>query len=807
MYARVVVDTGATSSIDFLTYEIPDGLDGRIGLGNCVLVPIATRQAVGYVIGLEKASSIEKTRPIIAEVESPLRLTDNMLRFARWIAARYLCPLQRVIAAMLPGAMQFRVQELLARGDSMPRTEHLTPTESALLRQIASSSGEISPDLLAAEVSQATVRKTIRRLEDLGLIKRRWKLIPPGGKPRVMRGVKLADGLAVDAAVLSNLPGKQAQAMRVIAGLAHSPSLLELVRKHGLSSSAISQLRKKELLADVDVTVRRNPDFASIPDAQVQLNESQKRAVGKICAALDSNSQQSFLIHGVTASGKTEVYLRCIEHALSLGKSGIVLLPEIAITTQVMSIFRSRFGDNAAVLHSALSDGERCDEWIRAARGEARVVVGARSALFAPVANLGLIVVDEEHEPSYKQDTPPRYHAREAALELARQTGAVIVMGSATPSVESYHRAGNGEFCLLEMPERVENRALPTIHVADLREEYAQGHATIFSKKLEESIRDRLSRGEQVILLQNRRAYSTVLLCRDCGYVARCPNCAVTLRFHSAARVLKCHHCAHERPAPTVCPRCESLRIKTFGIGTQRVEEETKKVFPDARILRMDRDTTSRKGSHAAILTAFRKGEADILVGTQMIAKGLDFPHVTLVGVISADTSLHFPDFTASERTFQLISQVSGRSGRGERPGEVVIQTFDPDQYAINCAVNHDYAGFFEQEIEERRAAGYPPFSVLIRIVSRDKDEREAESRLLRLADEIRHTPMAMRKGIRLDGPLPAVLSRLRGEYRWHLVVRGKDRNAVLALLRTVFERNPSLRRQLVVDVDPVSML
>jgi len=802
LYARVVVDTGATSSIDSLTYEIPDGLAGQLEIGACVLVPLTSRQAVGYVIAIEEESAIEKTRSIIAEVDSPVRLTEDMLNFAKWISARYMSPLARSVAAMLPGVMQCRVQARIVREHLVDPPE-LTASEQQLVERVDSYSEPPTLEALAAGRNKSALQRLLRGLEAKGVIRRVWSLLPPSGKPRTLRGVRLAE----DAVPNDGLSARQSEAVKILSDLGREASLLELTQKHGLSAAAISALRKKGILQDVDILFRRAPAFTKMPSEQFQLSDQQADAVEQISDSIDSGEYRAHLLYGVTASGKTEVYLRCIERALSLGKTSLVLLPEIAITTQLMNIFKSRFGDQVAVLHSALSAGERCDEWIRAASGEAKIVVGARSAVFAPLSNVGLIVVDEEHESSYKQDTQPRYNARDAAVERARRAGATLVLGSATPSVESHYLADRGDYNLLPMPHRVERRPMPKVHVADLREEWTRGKPTIFSTRLEEAIRERIDRKQQVILLQNRRAYSTFLLCRDCGYVEKCPNCDVALKFHSAARKVRCHHCGHEHPAPTICPKCQSERIKMFGIGTERVEQETRRVFPEAAVIRMDRDTTSRKGAHGSILRAFRRGEADILVGTQMIAKGLDFPRVTLVGVISADTSLNFPDFRASERTFQLISQVAGRSGRGTEPGEVVIQTFDPDQYAIRCAVNHDYAGFYEYELAERREVKYPPFYSLVNVISRDPVEQTAEARLSSLVDAIKSQRMSQRKGVELMGPMPAVIPRIRGEHRSHLLLRSVDREAMLALLHEALARVPNVRRYMTVDVDPLSML
>jgi len=824
MYVRVAVDTGSTSQIDSLTYEIPDGLSGTIGVGSCVLVPLGPRQAVGYVIGFEETPEVPSIRPIISELESPVRLSEDMLRLAEWVSEQYLCSLSHAVMSMVPGIMHCRVQARVAPLDPPPDPSAMTPSEKRLWDALLDCGGSppplecgdssplsgVSVESLHRLGDRTAIQRLLRQLESKGFVRRIWLLVAPEGKPRVMRGIRLLPDAPADA----KLKGKQQQALELITGLGRDVSIVELAQRYGVSRSTVEALEKKGLVEWVDMVFRRAPAFVRMAGLEVTLSDDQQAAVDAILRAIDARGYAGFLLHGVTASGKTEVYLRCIERALAAGRTSLVLLPEIALTTQVTNIFKSRFGDEVAVMHSGLAAGERCDEWTRAQRGEARVVLGARSAVFAPLENLGLVVVDEEHDSSYKQDNPPRYNGRDVAIRRAMDSGAALVLGSATPSVETYHLAagaggGRGSrraaFRLLAMPSRVENRPMPEVRVVDLREEVAKGRSTIFSEPLEESIREHLSKRRQVMLLQNRRAYSTFLLCRECGFVPYCPNCAVSLKFHAADRKLSCHHCEHEEAAPTVCPKCGGLKIRRFGIGTERVEEETKALFPDARVLRMDRDTTSRKGAHASILNQFRRADVDILVGTQMIAKGLDFPNVTLVGVISADTSLHLPDFRSSERTFQLISQIAGRSGRGVDPGEVVVQTFDPDNYAIQCAVNHDYLAFYDQELEMRRELNYPPFASLVNVISRDPSDRAAEKRLREFVDEFDKARGG--SDVELAGPVRAVLAKLRGEYRWHAVLRSPDRQAMIELLSGILDRSPELRRHLAVDVDPASML
>jgi len=806
LYAEVLVDTGASAPFGCLTYEIPDGLAKAVGIGSCVLVPLGSRQVIGYVIRLDETTTVEKIRSILADIDSPIRLSPDMLDLARWISEQYICSLPRVVSAMLPGGMQYKVQAYVEPLGSSTTHPGLTPSEIMLLDKIESMDESPSVDSLCAEKDKSSVQRTLRQLEKKGAIRRQWRIIAPTGKPRVMRGVRISGEWRAKSGE-KGLTAKQSEILDLIRSLDRDITNAELTQRYGASAAVIAALERKGCLERIEIAFRRAPAFSKIEQKRVKLSKEQQSAVDEITGALDSGKFTPFLLFGVTASGKTEVYLRAIERALALGRTSLVLLPEIALTTQVMNIFKSRFGDDVAVLHSALSAGERFDEWVRIQSGEAKIVLGARSAVFAPLENLGLVIVDEEHEPSYKQDNPPRYNGRDVAIRRAKQWNAALVLGSATPSIETYSLAHDEYYRLLEMTSRIENRPMPKVHIADLRKEYAQGKATIFSSSLETAIHDRLSRGEQVMIFQNRRAYSTFLLCRDCGYVERCPNCAVSLKFHAAAKKLSCHHCDYEMPAPDKCPKCDSIKIGKFGIGTERVEAEVKKAFPNAGVLRMDRDTTSHKGAHGSILAAFRAGEADILVGTQMIAKGLDFPNVTLVGVISADTSLNLPDFRASERTYQLISQVAGRAGRGIRPGEVIIQTFDPEQYAIKCAVEHDYPAFYEIELENRRELGYPPFGSLINILSRDKDDQEAKNRLVNLRDYLKSMRMFDRRGVDIKGPIPAVLSKLRGEYRWHMVLRSSDRQKMLDLLNSAFSNNPALRRQIAIDVDPISML
>lgn len=576
------------------------------------------------------------------------------------------------------------------------------------------------------------------------------------------------------------LSGKEA------GGLGIKPAVLEALVARGLADC-------RRLL------VKRDPWRGRLWEkSQWQLTPAQQAVAARLVSAVRSGRGE-FLLKGVTGSGKTVIYLETIAAALEAGKSAIVLVPEISLTPQAVHAFKSRFGDQVAVLHSRLSTSERADQWRAAYEGEVRVVLGARSAVFAPLSDLGLIVIDEEHESAYKQEEAPRYHAREVALERVRRCGGVLLLGSATPSLESYRKVQEGALELLELPERVDGKPLPKVELVDMREELMAGNRTMFSRELYAALHDCLVRGEQAILFLNRRGFATFLLCRQCGHSIGCDHCQVTMTFHQPDRLI-CHYCHAEKKVPGACPSCQSNMLRPFGAGTQKVEAETRRLFPRARIMRMDMDTTSRKGAHEQIWQAFRNGEADILIGTQMVAKGLHFPGVTLVGVLCADVSLHLPDFRAAERTFQLLTQVAGRAGRGSESGRVLVQTYIPEHYSIQAAQAHDYDGFARQELFYRQKAGYPPFTSLLRVIVSALEEAEAAG----LAKELARYCYC--PGVKVVGPAPAPLSRLKDHYRWHILLKG-EAELLAATARNALSQVHAGSVQVGVDVDPLSLL
>ncbi|MBN1909423.1 MAG: primosomal protein N' [Pirellulales bacterium] len=608
-----------------------------------------------------------------------------------------------------------------------------------------------------------------------------------------------------------DLPPKQASVLRVLATAGKSLTPGQLAKAAGCTQAPITALRRKGLLlGQTDRVSNERTDTEPPPDREshLTLNPDQKKALDAILAAVNSGKSRTLLMHGVTGSGKTEVYIQAIQEVIHFGRQAIVLVPEISLTPQTLARFRSRF-DRVAVLHSHLTDAERHGHWQRIARGEVQVVVGARSAIFAPTPHLGLIVLDEEHESTFKQESAPRYHAREVAIARAEAENIPLVLGSATPSLESWRHAQTGRFTLLSMPRRVLERPLPDVGTIDLRERSHSRHSRgSISRPLHAAIRQSLTDGGQVILLLNRRGFSTHIQCPACGHVVVCPDCEIALTHHRTEEKALCHYCDYEIPAPTECPECQFAGIRYSGLGTQRLEAEVRARFPDVTCLRMDTDTMRARGSHQRALDAFREGRVQILLGTQMIAKGLDFPNVTLVGVINADTALHLPDFRASERTFHLVTQVAGRTGRGVKGGHVLVQTYSPEHPAIQAAVRHDYTAFAAGELPLREVLCYPPFGSMIRLVLRGSSEQitsESAAELARLVTEsLDSTP----PGTRVLGPAPAPFAKLRGKYRFQIQVQGPDRDVLRHAVRIATEAfRPPEDVQWIADVDPLDMM
>jgi len=629
-----------------------------------------------------------------------------------------------------------------------------------------------------------------------------------GTRPAVLLSV---DHEAVARRGQKPLPAKQAAVLKALEDAAGPITPLELGRAAKCTQAPIQALRRAGLVRSQAgrVATQRPVEGPLVQQPHLELNPDQREALQVIHAALEARRQETILIHGVTGSGKTEVYIQAIQEVISLGRQAIVLVPEISLTPQTVERFRARFG-HVAVLHSHLSDAERHWHWQRIADGTVSVVVGARSAIFAPTPHLGLIVLDEEHETSFKQEMAPRYHARDVALARAKAEKVPLVLGSATPSLESWHRAQAGEYRLVQMPRRVFGRPLPVVGTIDLRAEKTRSAVSsgAICRQMHAAIAEALADNGQVILLLNRRGYSTHIQCPSCGHALRCPNCDIALVHHRTQEIALCHYCDHQVPAPRACPECQFAGIRYSGLGTQRLEMEVRARFPQAPCVRMDTDSMQGRGSHQRALAAFRSGQVRILLGTQMIAKGLDFPDVTLVGVINADTALHLPDFRAAERTFHLVTQVAGRTGRGPKGGRVIVQTFNPDHPAIRAAVRHDYAAFAAGELPVRQTFHYPPFGSMIRLVVRASEERAAAGFADHLGDRVKAALEALGTDARVLGPAPAPFARLRGKYRYHLQVQGKDGEQLrAAVLQATDKLQAPEDVQWIADVDPVDML
>ena len=836
MYANVLVQLDIPLAQP-LTYRVPDGV--RLTVGDAVVVPFAAQQAIGYIIGLTDDCPPEiaaKIKPIAARIENAASFDAPLLELAQWVAEQTLCDLRDAVKLIAPDVLSSQIKTTLRLKDDWE--ELLATTRSASQRETATTlaalGGAAEPGKLAKALGQTKIGPTLAELRRKGVVTEERAVSLPPARRKLVRLLRLAVEPDVAAAEAERLErggaGRQARLLRALVEAESQGSASVPVAGLAVGASAGAAARalsEKGLACYTEAPSRRDPFrfFGFVDSRPPALTDAQARAARRIGQHVAAQDGKTLLLHGVTGSGKTEVYLDAVAQTLAAGRSALILLPEIGLTAQILDLFKARFGEeDVAVLHSALSLGERHDEWRRIKNGEARVVVGARSAVFAPVTHLGLIILDEEHDGSYKQDTTPRYHARDVAQRRALQTGAPVLLGSATPSLESFYKAEIGEYELLSLARRIDDRPLPPVQIVDLRDEMAPKEKpkrrkpdepapeppppSVLGSSLSDAMRTRLAKREQIILFLNRRGFASFLLCRDCGFTFRCPNCDVSLTYHHGASLLQCHHCDHQRRVPPTCPKCGGLRLRPFGLGTERVEQAVAQTFPAARTLRMDRDTMARKGAHAETLRAFRRGEADVLVGTQMIAKGLDFPNVTLVGVVSADTALNIPDFRAAERAFQLLTQVAGRAGRGKTPGQVIVQTFTPEHESVQRAATHDFLGFYADALPQRRELGYPPFSHMANAVFTDEDEGLAQGRARRLAEALHEVIDIEGAQAQVLGPVACPLARLRGRYRWHLALRCPEKPALLALLRTALASLTATERSgLSLDIDPLTML
>jgi len=808
-YAEVSVNSPVAQRRTF-SYAIPPGLS--IEVGQAVWVPFGDKLLQGVVLELTRYPAVEETKEIAGIIEPSPILSPSQVLLARWLSEHYLSPLFDAVALMLPPGFERRVVTFICSTHHEYDISSLTQEQRYAL-ELVQIEGKVSLRKLEKALGKKRAQAIVSQLVGRGLAVRSYELEKVKVKPKTVSYLSLAvtaDEAQQEAAKLHEKRAiKQAALLDFLAQQSKSVPLAEARQRVNCDKAVADALVNKGLVTIEQIEVKREPiSYQGItPSYPLTLTAAQESAFKSIQSSLlqvakGHTTSAVFLLHGVTGSGKTEVYLQALAEAVKLGKRGIVLVPEIALTPQTIERFASRFPHKVAVLHSKLSLGEQFDEWQRIRNGEFDVVIGSRSAIFAPQPDLGLIVIDEEHEWTYKQQDTPRYHAREVAIKLAELTGAVVILGSATPDVETFYHAQKGDYHLLPLPERVTpgEGSLPQVEVVDLRDELKAGNRSIFSRSLSQAIAEAVVNRQQVILFLNRRGGATFVQCRNCGFVLRCRRCEVTLTHHLAEDVLVCHQCNYKMPVPQICPRCLSRRIKFLGIGTQKLEQEASFTFPQANLLRWDSDVTKRRYSHDKILGKFRAHEADILIGTQMIAKGLDLPLVTLVGVVSADTALNLPDFRAGERTFQLLCQVAGRAGRGTLGGQVIIQTYSPEHYAVQAAAKHDYALFYDREIAYRRRLRNPPFTRLASLVYTHTNDalcqREAERMKRLLLEEIDSKGIA---DLSLIGPAPAFIHRLRGRFRWQLILRGSEPSDFLSQI--------PIPHGWAVDIDPLGLV
>lgn len=835
LIAQVIVDVPSRGTDRPFDYIVPESMRGWLEVGSRVGVPFGPRTLQGFVIGLSGTSETpaNKLKSLQELLDLVPPLSEELVELSEWMSAKYACHRITALQSMLPAALKGKAERYIrvAERESWVGEDSLFDATESLLtdeeEQIVShihKQQEVRMELLSRRFGEQA--HIIKSLLQRGILLES-RSIRDKVQKKTVRTVSLHLPEDEIRTIIEEFPAKakrQQEVLTYIADTGGDVPLKEIMTVLGVTASTVKALADKGYIAIIDMEVYRDPyqDRNFTPSTPFTLTDEQQQVYNSIISRINKREQGEYLIHGITGSGKTEVYLQCIQRVIEQDRQAIMLVPEIALTPQMVERFKGRFGDRVAVMHSRLSSGERYDEWRKIREGKSQVAIGARSAIFAPFSNLGLIIMDEEHETSYKQEESPKYHARDVAIHRAHQHNAVVILGSATPSLESYYAArsqANDEFMptLLEIHGRALGSELPAVEIIDMREELKEGNRSMFSRPLHQAIEDRLEKKQQIVLLLNRRGHSTFVMCRTCGYVAECPNCDISLTYHQRSNSLRCHYCGHAEPAPQICPECGSEHIRYFGTGTQRVEEELAKLFPGIRVVRMDVDTTTQKGSHEKLLNQFRDKKADLLLGTQMVAKGLDFPDVTLVGVIAADSALHLPDFRAAEKTFQLLTQVAGRAGRHHLPGEVIVQTYNPEHYSVIHASRHDYGSFVREELKHRQTLGYPPYCRLALITF----SHEKLALLVRIAEN--YTQMIKDQASKLGwlgslerfsnealdvlGPVASPIPRLKNRYRFQCMIKWRGDMDVAKLAEHVAEQlQDSVRDKellISIDVDP----
>lgn len=796
----------------FFTYSVPANLKEKVKPGSPVIVPLKDMQVGGYVI------KISDTPPLNIECKPIFTLLDSIfenefIELLKWVSDYYFCSIKNVIQSAIPSGLLTKIRKNVKVTVDCSIFDEVLSSQTiknpAFYRLCNYLKNNVNKEISILSLKYkfgGDITRYLRRLQDIGIITIKTDIILPEIKGKQMLHAMIISTEA------KNLTPKQSQALETLIKYGGSLPVKDLMKITNSSKVVIEGLKKAGCINLYKERIFREPLEALYTDSEIkELTYHQKAAILEIEKMLNTPcAYRPLLLYGVTGSGKTEVYIQGCERVIKQGGTALVLVPEIGMTPQILGKFKERFKNNIGILHSALSKGERIDEWQKIKAGVYKIVIGARSAVFAPLKNLQLIIIDEEHDTSYKQETTPRYHARTVALKRAELCNAIFIMGTATPAVETYYNAINGSTEIIVMPKRVQNRPLPEVKIIDMSVEFKQGNRTIFSRELKSAIQERLVRNEQTILFLNRRGYSTYVFCRTCGNSLNCPNCSVALVYHIQQNVpiLRCHYCDYTLSMPKTCPVCQSVYIKHFGTGTQKIEELTIKEFPDAVVQRLDSDTTGKKHAHKDILEKLKNHEIDILIGTQMVAKGLDFPSVTLVGSLVADSFLNMPDFRANERTFQLLTQVAGRAGRGDSLSEVIIQTYVPEHKSILTAKNHDFLTFFNQEIESRKELKYPPFSQLINIVTASAHSNTAMQYSQNFANYFKEWENIDSAVYAVLGPVPALISKIRNYYRWQILIKCKDLSIVRTYIKQIINNiNYPKDIRLTVDIEPMNML
>ncbi|HBI1962658.1 TPA: primosomal protein N' [Enterococcus faecalis] len=806
--AKVIVDVPTMQTDQPFTYLVPENLNEQLAVGMRVEVPFGNgnRHVQGFVLAIEPmaATVLDETnvqlKELVAVLDLKPVLNTEMLALADYMKEKTFAFKITCLQTMLPSVMRADYQKYIYLTDEL--SEELQDQLFYGLEEISWDQAQergLLPQLMALRKQQKVdIRYEVTTRNKVKMV-------------RFIQAAKEFEQLEEIRLGLRKGAKKKEQLLYYLQRLGtEKVTAVKEMKELGFSTALLNEAAKNGWLTFIEKEAYRDP-FANQTfekTTALSLNAEQQVAVETILQSVQEQQSQTYLLEGITGSGKTEVYLQVIAEVLNQGKTAIMLVPEISLTPQMVQRFKSRFGEHVAVMHSGLSQGEKYDEWRKIERGEAEVVVGARSAIFAPIENIGVIIIDEEHEASYKQEETPRYHARDLAIWRSEYHHCPVVLGSATPSLESRARAQKNVYQRLRLTQRANQAAtLPTIDVVDMRQEVENGNVSSFSMSLQEKLQERLEKNEQSVLLLNRRGYSSFVMCRDCGYVLPCPNCDISLTLHMDSKTMKCHYCGHEERIPYRCPNCGQDKIRYYGTGTQKVEEELQTLLPDSRILRMDVDTTRRKGAHEKILRTFGEGQADILLGTQMIAKGLDFPNVTLVGVLNADTALNLPDFRSSERTFQLLTQVSGRAGRAEKPGEVIIQSFNPEHYAIQLAKAQDYEDFYTKEMYIRYRGDYPPYYFTVQITASHPEENEAAKQMFQIATKLKQglSPQAI-----LLGPTPNAIMRVNNRYFYQVIIKYKQEPMLQPLLKEILtdtQRATARGLKLSIDAEPMNFI